>query len=288
MVYWPVINSASMERTEHQSNVGHLQARYHYLNLTFEQAERVLQFEAIKDEHSPKHMLFVWEEWDFELASFQEILTAEQMSRYQKFKENIKTQYVASLIEQDKESARWLDFQRAKIDYLKNSFIPDVLGKSSHVYPPLFSEDQSKIDYLKACYKTFLNDRRTEALVNHIRFNRTFAPNGWKLALLVHYTYCLLPDYWAFESAMDAPTKSVAQFIKERLYRQDPELETFQSQKMHELKEFDRLNWEKYARHTEGWSVWTRQPFSEEDEKTHWAMSLQLLSKDAFGFGNIE
>lgn len=276
-----------MERSEHRSNVELVQDRYHYLDLTFEQAEQVLKYEAIRDTFSPKHMLSAWEDWDYELIAFQGLLNESQRIRYDELKERRYAQCIEISIQQDNERARWLDYHRAKIEYLKNNLIPSLYTQPSPVFPSAFHADRVKIDYLKACYKTFLHERRKEALVHHIRFQKTFAPNGLKEVMLTHYTQCLLPDYWAFENAMDAPTKSVAQFIKDRLYRQNPEITEFQSQKLEELKEFDRLNYEKFYQPIEGWSVWTGQPFSEEEEKAHWAMSLLLLSLDAFGFDDI-
>lgn len=276
-----------MEHYEHQSNVAVVQARYHYLGLTFEQAEQVLKYETIRDTFPSKHILSIWEQLDYERAAFYGFLNEAQMAQYEERMSPLHAVYIEDLVKQDNENAKWVDQKRAKIDYLKNSLIPALSDQPSPVFPPAFAEDRNKIDYLKACYKTFLHERQKEALVNHVRLNKTFAPNGWKQALLSHYTYCLLPDYWAFEIAMDAPTKSVAQYIKERLYQQNPEVEAFQNEKLKELKKFDCLNYEKFYQATDGWSVWTRQPFSEEEEKVHWAMSLLLLDRNAYGFEDI-
>lgn len=51
-----------MEREE----IGFVQARYHQLNLSPEQAEKILSYENMKDSRSHTHTFSAWEEWDFE------------------------------------------------------------------------------------------------------------------------------------------------------------------------------------------------------------------------------
>lgn len=273
-----------MEKSEHQLNIESVQETYHFLDLTFEQAEQVLKYEKIKNASFSKHIMSVWENWDYELLIFDGILNENQRILFEDLRKQLYAEYAKSYTTQDKESVRWTDFHRATIEYLKNSLIPSLLKQPSPVFPPVFHDDRNKIDYLKACYKVFLQDRGKEAVVNHIRLSRTFAPNRWKQTMLAHYTQCLLPDYWAFECTMDVPTRSVAQYLKERLYRRSTEVEEFQSQKLQEFKEFNRINYAKFNQPIAGWHSETRNPFSEEDEKVHWAMSLLLLDKNAYGF----
>lgn len=223
-----------MEKSEYQLDVEAIQETYHFLNLTFEQAEHVLKFETIKKTSSSKQIMSVWEEWDYELLIFDGILNEDQRIRFEDTRKELYARYTENFTRQDEESARWTDFHRA------------------------------------------------------IRLSKTFAPNRFKQAMLAHYTQCLLPDYWAFECAMDVPTKAVAQFLKERLYRQGPEIEEFQSQKLREFREFNRLNYEKYHQPISGWHSSTLNPFTPEDEKVHWAMSLLLLDVKAYGFAPVD
>lgn len=277
-----------MENNEYQLEVEAIQDTYHYLELTFEQAEQVLKYETIRKGTFSKHMISVWEDWDYELLIFEGILNENQKIRFEDVRKQFHARHVEVTTKQDEESARWTDFHRAVIDYLKNSLIPSLLKQPSPAFPPAFHEDQIKIDYLKASYKVFLHERGKEAIVQHIRFSKTFAPNRWKQTLLAHYTKCLLPDYWAFECAMDAPTRSVAEYLKARLYHRSVEVVEFQSQKWREFKEFNRLNYEKFSEPIPGWHSETLNPFSEKDEMVHWAMSLLLLDKNAYGFYPID
>lgn len=288
MVYWLISKLAFMEKSEYQLDVEGIQEAYHFLDLSYEQAEQVLKYEAIRKSPFSKQIMSIWEGLDYELLIFEGILDEGQRAKYEDLRKQLYAQYAQDCTRQDEEAARWTDFHRATIEYLKNSLIPSLFAQLSGVFPPVFSEDRIKIDYLKACYKVFLHDRGKEAAVNHVRLSRTYAPNRWKQAMLAHYTQCLLPDYWAFECAMDAPTRSVAQYLKERMYRRTSEVKEFQSQKLQEFKEFNRLNYAKFNQPIAGWHSETRHPFSAEDEQVHWAMSLLLLDINAYGFAPID
>ena len=288
MLYWLISKLAFMEKSEYQLDVEAIQETYHFLDLTFEQAELVLKFEAIRKAPFSKQIMSVWEEWDYELLIFDGVLNEDQKIRFEDIRKELYARYTENSIRQDEESARWTDFHQAIVDYLKNSLIPSLLAHRSSVFPPVFHEDRVKLDYLKASYKVFLHERGKEAIVTHIRLSKTFAPNRWKQTLLAHYTKCLLPDYRAFECAMDAPTRAVAEYLKGQLYRRSAEVVEFQSQKLREFREFNRLNYEKFSQPIAGWHSETRNPFSEEDEQVHWAMSLLLLDVKAYGFAPID
>src|SRR6185312_5478736 len=92
-----------MTPEEYEWYINLVKDRHHALDLTFEQAEKVYKYEQEKDTYSEKHFFSAWEEWDYELTTFKEILDAEQFKNYENFlKENIQ-RYEESLIEQDKE-----------------------------------------------------------------------------------------------------------------------------------------------------------------------------------------
>jgi hypothetical protein len=59
--------------------------------LTSEQAEQINKFEQDKYTHSEKHYFSAWEEWDYELSTFRQILTTNQLKAYEEeMTENIK------------------------------------------------------------------------------------------------------------------------------------------------------------------------------------------------------
>ncbi|MDR6806662.1 hypothetical protein J2Y45_003854 [Dyadobacter sp. BE34] len=283
LLYWLISKLISMEREEIQF----VQARYHQLNLTVEQAEKVLRYENMKESYSRTDMFSAWEEWDFEYSVFQELLNEHQMVQYQQRIGEMKEMHIVSLIEQDNSHKIWLEQTREKIDYLKMTLVPSIVFDQSHMVLSLIV-DRSKIDYLRANYRTFLHEQRKKILVDHFRFNKTYAPIQLKSRLLGHYASCLIPDYLAFENWMDEPTRAVAAFAKAKLPRRSSEVCEFYQERLRELKLFSDQIFKKYYRHIEGWSVWVADPLPEEEESTNWLMSMLLLDVNAYGFDPID
>ncbi|WP_342084985.1 hypothetical protein [Dyadobacter sp. OTU695] len=272
-----------MEREE----IKFVQARYHQLNLNSEQAEKVLRFEHMKESHSPTHAFSAQEEWDFEYSVFREILSGEQMAEYQKRVAEQKEMYIERLVDQDKANRIWADQMREKVYFLKTTLIPSILFGSTQMILSLII-DRSKVDYLKANYRTFLHDRRKQILVDHFRHCSIYAPIRLKSALLGHYASCLLPTFDAFEQWMDEPTRAVAGFVKTKLPRRNSEIPEFYLEKLNESKAFAQQTKEKYYRHIDGWHVWERDPLPEEEENVNWLMSMILLDRNAYGFEDME
>lgn len=272
-----------MEREE----IKFVQARYHQLNLSSEQAEKVLKFESMKESHSPTHAFSAQEERDFEYSIFREILSGEQMAAYRRQVAEQKQMYIERLVDQDNANKIWAEQMREKIDYLKTTLIPSILFDRSQMILSLIA-DRSKVDYLKANYRSFLHDRRKQILVDHFRHNSTYAPVRLKSILSGHYAYCLLPDYVAFEKWMDEPTRSVAEFLEAKLPRKTSEITEFYLGKLNESKAFAEQIKKKYYRHIEGWHVWAPDPLFEEVENKNWLMSMLLLDRNAYDFEDIE
>lgn len=63
-----------MTPEEYKWTINLVRDRYHQFKLSFEQAEKIYEFEKIKDLHSNKYFFSTWEEEDFTLDNFQKIL----------------------------------------------------------------------------------------------------------------------------------------------------------------------------------------------------------------------
>jgi hypothetical protein len=268
-----------MEREE----IKFVQARYRRLNLSPEQAEKVLQYENMKDSDSPTHYFSAREELDFEYSVFRDLLSEDQMAQYQERVKEMREMHIEKLVEQDNANGIWLEQMRENIDYLKTKLIPSILFDRSQMILSLIA-DRNKVDYLKANYRTFLRDLRKQILVDHFRHNSTYAPIQLKSALLGHYSSCVVPNYAAFESWMDEPTRAVAEFLKTKLPRRTSEVTEFYLGKLNESKEFSQQIRQKYYRHIEGWAVRAPDPLPEEEENTNWLMSMLLLDRNAYDF----
>lgn len=270
-----------MTPEEYQWYIKLVQDRYDNLNLTFEQAEQVYKHEEEMGTYSEKHYFSAWEEWDYELTTFREILNDEQFKNYETFlNENIQ-RYEQSLIEQDNERTNDITYHEELINFYETRFLPDFF-KDPFLRFGLLLNDKAKIEYLRTEYKRFLNDTKKEILTSHFRHNRTFKPNELKASLLRHKLSYILPDYVYFKHQMDEPTKAVAHFLKTKLCYLPDTVEQLLTGKFNELKDFNESNFKKYHSDARGWHVVVRQ-LTDEEEKEHRTMTLLLLDEKKYG-----
>ena len=270
-----------MTPDEYKWYINLVKERYHTLDLTFEQAEKVYRYEQDKEIYSDKHYFSVWEEWDYERTIFKQILNDEQFKTYETNLNESIQQYGQRLIEQDKENSNEIAYQEALIDFYETQFLPEFFKDPFMRFGWLLS-DKAKVEYLRAEYKNYLNDTKKEMLTNHFRHNRTFKPNDLKLWLLRYKLYCVFPNYHYFKIKMDEPTKAVAHFINTKLHLPD-HIDELLIRKLKELQDFSEANFKKYYNDTRGWHVIGGQQ-TDEEKKENRAMSLLLLDEGKYGF----
>jgi len=271
-----------MTPEEYKWYVKLVQDRNHNLNLTFEQAEKVYKHEQDKNTYSEKHYFSAWEEWDYELTIFKEILNEEQFKNYETFlKENIQ-RYEQSLVELDSERINEIAYNEELINFYETQFLPDFFKDPFLLTFGWLSADKAKIDYLRTEYKNYLNDTKKSILTSHFRHHRTFKPKELKLSLLQHKLSYIFPNYTSFKHEMDKPTLAVAHYLKTKFQYLPDTLDDLLTRKYNELKEFNDANFKKYYGEIRGWHVVVGQ-ITPEEEKEHRAMTLLLLDKEKYG-----
>lgn len=270
-----------MTTEEYQWQVNLVKDRYHALNLTYEQSEKVYKYEHDKETFSEKHIFSAWEEWDYELTVFKNILNEEQFARYQLIhKENIQN-YEQILTQQDNEADNQTQYYEELLNFYENQFLPDFFNTAIFRFGFILSE-KTKMEYLKKEYKRFLNDTKKEMLTNHFRYNRTFKPNELNVALLRHKLFYFLPNYQYFKYNMDEPTKAVAKFLYAKVQNLPEEIEELITDKFNRVKDFTQKLNQKYYTETAGWHVVVAQQ-SVEDEKENKIMTCLLLDEQKYG-----
>jgi hypothetical protein len=258
-----------------------VQERYKDLDLTGEQAAQIYRYEQDKNTYSEKHYFSPWEEWDYELTTFREILNRDQLAIYEAFiRENMQN-HERSLIEQDKEKSNDMAFHKALISFYETQFLPG-LYKEPFLYFGWLYTDRTKVEYLRSEYRRFLHDSKKAILTSHFRHHRTFKPNTLKLLLLAHQLTCILPDYSSFKRQMDEPTKAIAQYLKAKLRYLPDNTEELVARKFSELKAFHKTNFQKHYGEAGGWHVAAEQ-LTKEDETEQHMMTLLLLDKEQYG-----
>lgn len=259
-----------------------VKTRHEYLNLSNEQAKKIYTFENEKSSQSTKYALSIWEEWDFEKATFKEILNPEQIEKHKKYLEESIRMYEQGLVEQDKTEEGKISYYEELLNYYENQFLPSIQNDYSFNFGFLNSS-KSKVDYLKAEYKVFLNDRKTEIITNHFRHNKTFKPNQLKSSLAWHKLLCALPDYAYFRQEMDAPTTETANFLVEKIRYFAHDKETFLTTKFSELEAFSNATFDKHHENSGGWHIGSI-PLTPEEKREHRTMTLLLVDRNRYGF----
>ncbi|HJV20530.1 MAG TPA: hypothetical protein VJ552_11675 [Sediminibacterium sp.] len=271
-----------MTPEEYQLLINLVMDRYHTLNLTFEQAEKVYKYEQEKDTYSAKHFFSAWEEWDYELSEFRQILNEEQLASHENYLNGNSQRYKQSLVEQDSEKEKDIACYEEQINFYETQFLPDFF-KDPYLRFSWLLNDNAKIEYLRTEYKLFLNDTKKEILINHFRHYRVFKPNELKVALLQHKLSCLLPNYRQFKCQMDEPTKAVALFfITKHRYLPD-NIEKLLARKFKELKIFNEAIFKKYYSDIGGWRAEVGQQSDEEENESR-VMALLLLDEGKYGY----
>lgn len=272
-----------MAPDEYQWYVKLVQDRHQYLSLTYEQAEKIYRFEQDKDIYSNKHFFSFWEERDYELATFSEILNDEQLRIYKTFFKKGIEGYERSLIELDTKKANEIAYNEELLNFYETQFFPEFFKDPFHLlHFGSFYNEKSKIEFLKAEYKRFLNDTKREILTSHFRHSRTFQPNELKVSLLRHKLSCVLPSYISFKQQMDEPTKAVTYYLKQKLRYLPDKTEELLKRKFKESKEFNKINRQKHFGKIKGWLV-IAEHLTVEEEKERRRMTFLLFDKERYG-----
>ncbi len=277
-----------MNPEEYKWHISIVKDRFGYLNLTFEQAEKVYLHEKEKSTYSGKHFFSAWEEWDFDLSIFRKILKKDQLNDFKKEQiESIKN-YEKFLIENDKPSDTEINFTKELIEFAENKFITDIFKneKLLRFFSYLkTSNDSSKIEYFKKEYKKYLNDKKKELLTLHFRYNRSFKPNELELALLKHQLLYIIPEYTFFKRKMDKPTKAIADYLEDKSqYLIDTEEKTI-TELFLEFKKFSQKCFEKYYGKVSSADTYViKAPdLSSNQKMINNTMTLVLLDEEKYG-----
>jgi len=255
-----------------------IQQRYqatHGLDLTIDQAKQVFEYEQLRDTPSDKHYFSIWEEFDFELVTFRNILTIEQFENFKKKHGELIRLNEEQVADQDQQYTKQLEAAKDSLHYYQDTLVPE-LEKQRRIVLQAFVKEREKIEYLKAEYKKYLDNQRKRILVEHFRHSKALQPQLLQLSLLNHELSCLHPDYFSFLANMDEPTKVIADYLDEKLKRGAAMIREGLNRTLHSLKEFRKANTAKHIGEIRGWHV----AISVEEDNL---MFLLLLDPEKYG-----
>lgn len=261
-------------------NLEHIQQRFRELKLTDEQARRVYYHEEEKTMSESKLLFSPWEEADYDRYFFSSLLTREQFHLYEQQSKQKILQQEKDLTAQDVTKQNKIAYYLELVHYYKTTLVPALFKPPVFPFFGLLNFERAKIDYLKSAYKSFIQHTRKDLLVQHFRNYRLFMPNQLKISLLSHSLYFYLPDYSSFRSETDVPTKSMAQYFEDKVRRIDKK--SWQTIKSidDQLETFTNSIRSNYFGETGGWHVEIR--INEDELMLNSLMSVLLIDKDHY------
>jgi hypothetical protein len=270
-----------MTPEEYKWTIDLVKDRHHQFKLTFEQAEKVYQFEQEKGLHSIEHYFSTWEEYDYTLDNFQKILNEKQLKKFLAWqKENIK-RHEKFLIESDKEQVKYIDYHNELLKFYEEYLFPHFFKEKFLTDTVSLSFEKSKVEFLKKEYKAFLDSQKIGIISSHYRHSKLYQPNTLKVALLRHRLYYIIPRFSFFKVKMDEPTKATANFLLDKFQFILERHQEFFKQKEEELSSFAKSIQEKYIGEPKGWHVKITE--TEEQKKENQIMLIILIDIEKYG-----
>src|ERR1700733_16165348 len=164
-----------MDDQNKKYKIGSVMIRWGDLNLTPQQAEKIAEYEGKQRHGSLKNILSDWEKWDYEFYVFSGILSPEQLKCYVDERYKRIQQHESWLVESDNSDLILRDIKRIweEINYLETDFLP-AISKKIHRHHSIKDPYQTKYNFLKAEYKSYLDEKHREIVANHFRYVRSF------------------------------------------------------------------------------------------------------------------
>ncbi len=242
-----------------------------------------LTFEQEKDLYSEEYDFSIWEEYDYMLDNFQEILNDKQFKKFIKWhKDNIK-RHEKFFIESDKEQTKYIDYHKELINFYEQKYIPDFYKEKFLIQAvSLSTKNKSKISFLKDEYKSFLESQKIGFISLHYRHNKLFKPNELKATLLRHKLSYIVPNFSFFKIKMDEPTKAIAQFLLDTFHYLPERYEDFFKRKDEELSLLAEELRTKYIGEIKGgWHITITE--TEQQRKENQIMQVVLMDSEKYG-----
>lgn len=273
-----------MSPEEYDWHVKLVQERYGSLKVSYEQAEKIMDFENPNTKYSLKHSFSSWEEWEYEYYIFKKILKPKQFSIYKKEYDSRIKNLEKSYKKGDAIYKDQVEYQQAILEFSRTTFWPD-LYKDLFLFR-LMEADHLKLqrDYLKAVYKEYLKDLKIQLLSYHFREYKQTQPTHLKLTMLRFESSHLWPDYFSFEHTLDEPTKSIANILANMKIKFPDETESLIAKKIADQQIFVEALNKKYFKNRGGWTINIADDWDEFEKRKHIIMPLLLADKNEYGW----
>lgn len=267
-----------MDEDEYIWTINLIKDRYQHLQLSFEQAEQVHEYEEMLRQQSGGNFFSAWEEFDFTQDSFQKILNEKQFKSFIKQHKKNMQLYEERLIESDAGLLNSIEYHKALIDFYKTKHIPDFYEEKFLFAHIILSEHLAKISFIKQEYKIFLDSEKIKQISSHYRHNRLFKPNELQVSMLRHQLLEIVPNYLYFKAIADKPIQTTAEFLIEKFCAIPGRHMKFFERKEKELEVFSKKMRQKYFSDIKGWHTTIQDTYEPISDRQ--IMQLILLSPE--------
>lgn len=270
-----------MDRTEQPEKwlIELTQHRYAYLELSFDQAEKLYYFEETKFEFTTR-----WDEIERERAFMESMLNEIQYNQYLiEHNRNIQLEekYIREKVGESEKQIRFLMAQKSLI---LQTYHPILLNLKREFEARLNESEKSELDELSESYLLLIQEDRKTGKSTIDLHTRGLNPKAYEEFDLSMDIREILPEPWVFELKDKERLSEIHEFIQ--TYRQKlapftkgmPELEKAYGNALHELR-VEYLDWENRSR---GWEyvITSSEEEMEFERAFEIVMSREFAQKD--------
>ncbi|RYE45105.1 MAG: hypothetical protein EOP48_22280, partial [Sphingobacteriales bacterium] len=267
-----------MSNEELEERIFYLKDRYHFLELSREQSEKMVRFEAEQEKYG--HLYFSdYETWDYELLVFQDILSPEQIEVYRNVISERKVFLEKSVAKSDEDYEAEKRNLENLIRLYTTSIVPSILADPS--VQRIRNTDAEKAAYLRSVYRKSLLKRQYEIIVDHLRFHRNSNRKELEINLLKNRVLHIYPSWSLFSEIMDPATSVVAEFIYEKLPANSNILKQIFIRTEREIFEANKEYQDYVKQNPEGALMFSFEPNEAREQKDR-LMSLLLIDENFY------
>ena len=209
-------NNCQITPEERDWEIKLVQERNEFLKLSLEQAEKVWEFEKVKQNYSEEYHFSHWEEMDYEHDNFATILDENQLRIFKKWQDENTRNYEKNLIDNEARQLNYIAYHSELIYFYEKKYLPELKNERRLTAQFAVTPHKPKIDYLKNEYNRILHNEKFGAVSSHYRHHRLFSPNVLALTYLKFRLYHVNPNYRLFKFKMDPPMAATANFLLEK------------------------------------------------------------------------
>ncbi|MDO7885740.1 hypothetical protein [Hymenobacter cheonanensis] len=270
-----------MDKKEYRWQVNVLKQVYPDLKLTFEQAEQLYLMEQQTKDLPRGKYLTDWERLDFELATMQRILSAEQLARYLPDHATAVAQYGAQVESLTKLAANELAYNREVLQFYRETVLPTLYADPQLAQLINLSRirlvDREQFVWQEC--DQLLRQQWATTVMQHYRNYRTLAEPKLEAQRIGHELELLWPSYQTIKRSLYKPAHLILKAAMKEADHWLPELLPQLAAWQKEWAAHSRQCWEHHNGPIKGFVY--EAPFNAKKHRRQWQFLVLWLGRTA-------